>query len=76
MSQFEFTINGTTLKLTADDVAQLEAAMLDATKSPNRKVFRQGSTGDISARWLGGPQDDLKHFSRKNPPVSHTLTDC
>ena len=75
MSQFEFTINGTTLKLTADDVVKLEAAMVDATKSPSRKAFRKGSSGDISAKWLDGQRDGLERFSR-HQPAAEILTDC
>ncbi|MGP9765442.1 hypothetical protein ACT3UM_06905 [Halomonas sp. AOP13-D3-9] len=75
MSQFEFTINGTTLTLTADDVVKLEAAMVDAAKSPNRKAFRKGSTGEISAKWLDGQHDGLERFNR-HQPSAEILTDC
>lgn len=75
MSQFEFTINGTTLKLTADDVVKLEAAMVDATRAPSGQAFRKGSTGEISAKWLDGQSNGLKRFNR-HQPSAEILTDC
>lgn len=74
MSQFEFTINGTTLQLTADDVVKLEAAMLDATKSSTGKAFRQGST-NIYARLLSEQGSSAQRFN-KTSPADYVETDC
>ncbi|BBI49853.1 hypothetical protein HORIV_22740 [Vreelandella olivaria] len=37
MNQFEVTINGTTLKLTAEDLAAMSTAMMDAMRTPSEK---------------------------------------
>lgn len=75
MSQFEITVNGTTLKLTADDVAKIETAMVSATKAPNQMAFSKGTTGTISAKWLDGQDSGLKRFHRHQTPAE-ILTDC
>ena len=61
MNQFEVTINGTTLQLTAEDVAVMSTAMMDAMRTPSEQTFRKGTTGNIYAKVLN--DRDLEHVN-------------
>ncbi|GGW42146.1 hypothetical protein [Vreelandella hamiltonii] len=73
MNQFEVTINGTTLQLTAEDVVQMSTAMMDAMRTPNAQTFRQGSSGKIYAKLLNG-QSGTQRFSKHSSGIIET--DC
>ena len=73
MNQFEVTINGTTLQLTAEDVVQLSTAMMDAMRTPNAQTFRPGSSGKIYAKLLND-QSGTQRFSKHSSGIVET--DC
>lgn len=74
MNQFEVTINGSTLQLTAEDVVQMSTAMMEAVRTPSEKTFRKGSTGNIYAKLLND-QSSTQRFS-KHPSTGVFETDC
>jgi hypothetical protein len=74
MNQFEVTINGTTLQLTAEDVAVMSTAMMEAMRIPSEKTFRKGTTGNIYAKLLND-QSSTQRFS-KHSPTGVVETDC
>ncbi|MDR5873794.1 hypothetical protein [Vreelandella gomseomensis] len=75
MNQFEVTVNGTTLKLTAEDVVMMSTAMMDAMRTPREKTFQKGTTGNIYARLLNDQGGSAQRFS-KHPPAGDVETDC
>lgn len=74
MNQFEVTINGTTLQLTAEDVAVMSTAMMEAMRTPSEKTFRKGTTGNIYAKLLND-QSSTQRFS-KHSSAGVVKTDC
>jgi hypothetical protein len=74
MNQFEVTINGTTLQLTAEDVAVMSTAMMEAMRKPSEKTFRKGSTGNIYAKVLND-QSGTQRFSKRSS-TGDVETDC
>lgn len=75
MNQFEVTINGTTLTLTADDVVTMSTAMMDAVRMPNKETFSQGSSGKIYAKMLSAKDERSQRFSKRSPK-GFVITDC
>lgn len=73
MNQFEVTINGSTLQLTAEDVVQMSTAMMEAMRTPSEKTFRKGSTGNIYAKLLND-QSSTQRFSKHSSGIVET--DC
>lgn len=75
MNQFEVTINGTTLQLTAEDVAVMSTAMMDAMRTPSEQTFRKGTTGNIYAKLLNDQRGSAQRFS-KHSSAGVVETDC
>ncbi|CAD5264565.1 MULTISPECIES: hypothetical protein [Halomonadaceae] len=75
MNQFEVTINGTTLQLTAEDVAVLSTAMMDAMRTPSEQTFRKGTTGNIYAKLMNGQSGSAQRFSKQSS-TGIVETDC
>lgn len=75
MSQFEITINGTTLNLTTEDMAAIETAMADAMRTPHQKTFRKGTKGNVYAKLVNAPGSDGQHFNQ-GMPAGYIETDC
>lgn len=75
MNQFEVTLNGTTLTLTAEDIVMMSTAMMDAMRNPTKETFRQGSSGKISVKLMSGKAENTQRFS-KSTSKSFVLTDC
>lgn len=74
MNQFEVTINGTTLQLTAEDVVVMSTAMMEAMRNPSENTFRKGSTGNIYAKVLND-QSGTQRFSKRSS-AGVVETDC
>lgn len=74
MNQFEVTINGTTLQLTAEDVVVMSTAMMEAIRNPSVKTFRKGSSGNIYAKVLND-KSGTQRFS-KHSSAGVVETDC
>jgi hypothetical protein len=75
MNQFEVTINGTTIHLTAEDVVQMSTAMMDAMRTPSEKTFRKGSSGNIYATLVNSQSGSAQRFS-KHSSTGIVETDC
>ncbi|MFI0471647.1 hypothetical protein ACGLWX_02860 [Halomonas sp. HMF6819] len=75
MNQFEVSINGTTLTLTAEDLVMMSTAMMDAMRTPNKEIFSQGSSGKIRAKLLNAKDERNQQFNERSPK-SFVVTDC
>tara|TARA_R110002072_G_scaffold231015_2_gene388387 strand:- start:1046 stop:1273 length:228 start_codon:yes stop_codon:yes gene_type:complete len=75
MNQFEVTINGTTLKLTAEDLAVMSTAMMDAMRTPSEQTFRKGTTGNIYAKLVNNQSGSAQRFSKQSS-TGVVETDC
>lgn len=73
MNEFEITIGRQTVKLTMEDVVNIEAAVLAASKKPGEKVFRGHVTASMAMSAAGSGV--AQHFSDTGPE-GYILADC
>jgi len=73
MNEFEITIGRQTVKLTLEDVANIESAVLAASKKPGEKVFR----GHVSASMAmtATASGSARHFNDTGAE-GYIMTDC
>ncbi|ACO77914.1 hypothetical protein AvCA_17000 [Azotobacter vinelandii CA] len=73
MNEFEITIGRQTVKLTMEDIVNIEAAVLAASKKPGEKVFRGHVTASMAMHAAGSGV--AQHFSNTGPE-GYILADC